>query len=849
MKRPRLSFLTWIVLVLVVATLGLGLVGYTEIARKLRPGEGEGFASAGGLTHSLDILYRTLGLFGLGGTNTYDNPYLIVGRWTGALLAFLGVVKLLTPRLEAGVLRLRLRFYRHHAVVIGLGEIGKGFLRDALTHGQVVGVDRVMSTVESLELAPTRRPLLVSGDAEENAVLRKSGVRRARRVVVATPDDLANLSIAKAIARAVSGARGNPLDLVVHISDPTLRLEGVSEIPLRKGLQLRPFSIPALAARQLHAAYPFSALARLLGARQVHLVLVGFNAHSEELLLQLARIGPPQDQILPLVSVFTEHAAQLKAQLLRRYPALLSLLGSLEVLELPSGADFIEDDLLQVEGRSGDRRVTAIVVSSGSDTEAIVRARRLRAVKTSHGRWQAPIYVQLERRVVAEESVSPFVSTRRLSQVIQPFAELHDLCSEQGLQSWHEVLAQTLHGSYLTTPNLRAAAGAPAACPWHELREEYRESNRRAVDHLQVALDSLGYIVRGEQPVLARPLSLASSEQEVVERLEHASWSASMKLAGWRQAPRREEGRKLHEELVPFDELPRRARDVLHGQLGQLDLLLHPVRTASRDVEPEQRPTIFRERVLGLVGHNVLSLDEARDVQSAIPRLVRELQAPDRLGPDGDEFWTLITPLAPGADLILARALTRELSALSTKALRRYRLIIVRCVSVEALVDGYLAQAPPDGSTPDGEHGTERDAKRLEALINDFVDQASEHVVEIPRPTAAADGPSMSLSSALAALDDYLIDRCDELVAVFDGSRYGIPGPFDADAWRSQGGGRSPSHGTGQLLHSWLNRRPGSRPRPPTIGATGLWVLSPDASSDVAPAQTRAGTSRGGARY
>ena len=126
--------------------------------------------------------------------------------------------------------------------------------------------------------------------------------------------------------------------------------------------------------------------------------------------------------------------------------------------------------------------------------------------------------------------------------------------------------------------------------------------------------------------------------------------------------------------------LPRRARDVLHGQLGQLDLLLHPVRTASRDVEPEQRPTIFRERVLGLVGHNFLSLDEARDVQSAIPRLVRELQAPDRLGPDGDEFWTLITPLAPGADLILARALTRELSALSTKALRRYRLIIVRCV-------------------------------------------------------------------------------------------------------------------------------------------------------------------------
>ena len=826
MKRPRLSFLTWVVLVLVVATLGLGLVGYTEIARKLRPGEGEGFASTGGLTHSLDILYRTLELFGPGAKNTYDNPYLIVGRWTGVLLAFLAVLKLLTHSLEAGVLRLRLRFYRQHTVVIGLGEKGRGFLRDALARGQVVGVDRDMPTVESLELAQARRPLLVSGDAKEGAVLQKVGVGRARRVVVTTPDDLANLSIAKAIASAVSGARGRPLELIVHISDPTLRLEGVSEVPLRKGLQLRPFSVPALAARQLHAAYPFSALARLLGARQVHLVLVGFNAHSEELLLQLARIGPPQDQSLPLVSVFTEDAGQLKAQLLRRYPALPSLLGSLEVRELPSGADFIEDDLLQVEG-SRDRRVTAIVVSSGSDTEAIVRARRLRAVKTSHGRWQAPIYVQLERPVVAEESVSPFASTRRLSQVIQPFAELHDLCSEQGLQSWHEGLAQTLHRSYQNTPTLRAEARAAAGCPWHELHEEYRESNRRAVDHLQVTLDSLGYIVRGEQPVLARPLSLASSEQEVAERLEHASWSASKKLAGWRQAPRRDEGRRLHEGLVPFDELPGRAREVLHGQLGRFDLLLHPVGSRSGDVEPGQGPTIFRERVLGLVGHNVLSLDEARKVQDSIPDLLRELQAPDRLGPDGEEFWTLVTPLAPGADLILARALTRELSALSAKAPRRYRLIVVRCVSVEALVDAYLAQDPPAGSTPDGGHGTERDAKRLEALINDFVDQASEHVVEFPPTPAAADGSSMTLRSALAALDDYLLDRCDELVAVFDGSRYGIPGPFDADAWRSQGGGRSPSHGTGQLLHLWLNRRPGSRPRPPTIGATGLWVLSP----------------------
>jgi hypothetical protein len=121
---------------------------------------------------------------------------------------------------------------------------------------------------------------------------------------------------------------------------------------------------------------------------------------------------------------------------------------------------------------------------------------------------------------MAAQSVSTFASTRRLSQVIQPFGEIQDLCSEQGLQSWHEGLAQKLHDRYRRVPNLRAEPETAAACAWHELREEYRESNRRAVDHLQVTLDSLGYIVCGERPLLARRLALTPPEQEAVERLE-----------------------------------------------------------------------------------------------------------------------------------------------------------------------------------------------------------------------------------------------------------------------------------------------------------------------------------------
>jgi hypothetical protein len=182
-----------------------------------------------------------------------------------------------------------------------------------------------------------------------------------------------------------------PLGLVVHISDRTLRLEGVSEVPLKKGLQLTPFSIPALAARQLQARYPLSALARLLEPSRFIWCWWASMLTPRSWFLQLARDRTASGPEPCLVTIFTENSAQLEATLVRRYPALRSLLGSLEIHQLSSGADFIEDDLVRVEGPSRERRVTTIVVSAGSDTEAIVRARRLRAVKTSHGRWLAPI--------------------------------------------------------------------------------------------------------------------------------------------------------------------------------------------------------------------------------------------------------------------------------------------------------------------------------------------------------------------------------------------------------------------------------------------------------------------------
>lgn len=151
-----------------------------------------------------------------------------------------------------------------------------------------------------------------------------------------------------------------------------------------------------------------------------------------------------------------------------------------------------------------------------------------------------------------------------------------------------EIIAQAAHQDYLvlTQRNLRAAeargdsatagtiAGKAAFCPWSELDESYRESNRalamRLREHLTVpqpdGRPARRFRLEFSPRVLIEPWSLyrlsdhePNNELERMAEREHELWCAAQHAAGWRYAPAGEHSsdprQKLNSNLVPYREL------------------------------------------------------------------------------------------------------------------------------------------------------------------------------------------------------------------------------------------------------------------------------------------------------
>lgn len=106
--------------------------------------------------------------------------------------------------------------------------------------------------------------------------------------------------------------------------------------------------------------------------------------------------------------------------------------------------------------------------------------------------------------------------------------------------------------------NERYRTDHPEAAPWEALSDFKKRSNLAAADHLQVKLDLLRQEA-GERltqkAALERYRSAGPDEKDRFRRIEHARWCRFHRLNGWQYGDVRDDQKRLHPLLVPFDRL------------------------------------------------------------------------------------------------------------------------------------------------------------------------------------------------------------------------------------------------------------------------------------------------------
>jgi hypothetical protein len=839
-------------LLVAILTVLLGMVGYW---RAPLTGHQDGLNAAPGFWRLFDYLYMSLQLLVLSGRDVRGEPVLLVARWFGVLFAFGVIVRLLTPRIGEWLVRLWIRwFLSGHTVVIGLSTKGRLFLLDAARDHRTSGVvaidlrsidddetlrDPAMSDAEWKQLR--KHLYLIRGDAGERDSLSQLNLRHAARVYVATQNDALNVELARKIALHIGAHRpeDKPLTVYVHIGQAPITDDLLANLKPPPAVIVRPFSLPSIAARTVLARWPLAIAAREQGARCMGLAFIGFDEYAAAVLVHALRLGALGGQGRPRITIFTDAAAAVRERLDKNYPALGELAEHLDIREHDPTIDLTEAELADVEGRDGPTPVTAIFVVAAADAEAFLLARRVRRITERAGRWRAPLFVRLQR-TEPYGRLPTLAECKVLADVIEPFGELKSLCGEAALRDWHERLAQELHADYRKARPNEAAPdrSSPADRPWDELSEEFREANRRAIDHFPLKLATAGWIARDEMPLLGGPLALDDAAVDALARLEHQSWTNEKLLAGWRPHAERDDRRRFHDYLVDYEQLGSvQQRDI--SQSRSIEALLQAPAERAVSAELAQRrektgTTVFRERVIGLAGHNLISLANAREIRKAIPALLESLDAGQRLGPRGEEFWTFITPLAPGADYLLSRRLGRAL-ARESGPIRRYRLLIVRGLPPRGLARAYLERAAgrpdvtPDGETPitDGafsQRTPEDSVTGIANLLSEFANEerACERVIELVTPQ----GPESDAARlGFEAANRYLLERCDDLVVAIDPARYGERRPFDLARWQGLDPQSLPAAGTGALVSAWLRRTPRRYTAVRPLSPTGLhWI-------------------------
>jgi hypothetical protein len=506
-----------------------------------------------------DRLYNSVILF------AFDTPYiplprmenlpaaLQVARWLAPLTTILAGLGAIRAIFSERLTHLRIRFlYRNHVVVCGLGRSGIRFAISFHEKYPVVAIDNAPTPAELEECNDRAIPVLI-GDASDRLVLSRARIARARHAVVVCGGDGTNLQVA---LRASTIERSNKrlFNCYVNINDEELsrQLErrAVAHSDQRP-VRFRYFNLSREGPRaflDLHRS--------IIDSDQIphpHIIVAGSGAFAINLIVEAARRWwldhHSEGRALPITMVAPD-ASDKRAKIHRSYPTFVASCD----LRIHS-ADLSDPLAPMVDffGRDAPTPNPTSAIICIDDDAVELRA----TIRLQHELGNTiPILVCTTGSTDSAGFLK--LTSPESRSGLDSFPLLDNICTPEVLfnNDALEHLAQTIHAQYVRQMNASGftTGSRSSVVEWQDLSEEYRESNRRQVADFPEKLGVIGYEIRPTDNWDERPHEFGEKHVEELAHLEHIRWMNEKFFNGWTLGPR-DEDRKMHPNLVPWDQL------------------------------------------------------------------------------------------------------------------------------------------------------------------------------------------------------------------------------------------------------------------------------------------------------
>ncbi len=544
----------FVLALLAVAVIFIGVLGFMELGHPV-----------------IDAIYLSVQLFVLESGAPRDGlPVVLeIARWAAPLLVAYTTIRALLLLSRNTMQSMKLRSYRKHVVICGLGQKGarlaEGYLEN---HKKVVAIEMN----EQNDLISTFRQkgaIVLVGDAADTVLLNKAGVDKASTLFIVTTDDSENVEIAVRAFTCIRNqgqSRTPRIRCYVHIFKPELRnLFKQHHVFTITGdaFDARIFNVFDQSARVLFKDHPPDAYQ--LEDSQVRILIVGCGWMGQSIALQAARAGHYRNGRKISILIVDREITVIE-QFLESYPMLSELVSVAKTCMDATRSS----DLAALNGQ----KFSCVYVCLGDEEKSANSAQQLSGLFPS----TSILLCMLPRTGLA----ALLEGSGMLPDKVNTFNMIHEACDPDAVvDDSLDKLAKRIHEHYRSGRKQAGNDGLSAQynVRWDDLPEDAKESNRNQADHIHIKLRAVGYeLCRPHSPAPgatpASGLVFTPEEIEILAEMEHNRWKAERFLDGWLYGPEKDIKEKMHPDLVKWELLPEAEQEVNRRAVKQIPDIL-----------------------------------------------------------------------------------------------------------------------------------------------------------------------------------------------------------------------------------------------------------------------------------
>lgn len=542
-KKQRLQF--WVlVIALFIISLILGVIGY------------ERYYEYHKIPHNLvNSFYNTLQLFVLesGSFSDYIPIELNIARFVAPLISLIAILITMLQVFRKQWDRFKISILKNHIIIIGYGPIGKNIAEDLLAKKKKILVIDLNIDLNERGILQNSKCKRMKADATDKKVLKKARVRHAEAVYILTESDSTQIQVCLELYQLVKERKRikeDPLKCIMHLS----RQELMSTLKNHKLVQnikdsfiLKVFNVHESNARDLFEEFPLDKDGISFKSKEfVQILIFGFDLTGETIAIQTALTGHYLNGKKPKIIIFDDQAEGKLNKFLNKYPS-FNEYCDIEQISIESNNPQILNKIFPYINIPNS--LTSLVLSYENETENLLLGLQFDQIDFNES---VTILIQ----------ISDEIRFKTFSNKVKQFGVNSRVCSHDAI--CNETLdkkAIAFHNNYLDNRREEKDFGSKNAdVIWEELSQEYKDSNRKAADHIGVKMRAIGCkIVENDDP---RPEGLfTQKELLLLAKLEHKRWSAERSLAGWTYSKTRNNSARKTPDLTNWVNLTNEAQD------------------------------------------------------------------------------------------------------------------------------------------------------------------------------------------------------------------------------------------------------------------------------------------------